>query len=675
MTNQKGPAYRQAGFAHLLILLAALGIIAFLLVSSLAPFKDKLFSFLYPKPSSHAQSTDSLPFSYIAPKAARPQILRQEYPYTVPQKLTDGIYASDNPIDHDWVKFSRSNVNPYFFGVNGFKLNWSQLASMASEMGVQTIRLNTQWNEIETSKRVFDWSKLDAMLEQSASYGVKPYFLVLFTPQWAQNPYIGRTAPPNDLQDYANFVAALVNHVNSTFPNKTAKVVEVWNEINETTFWTGNDQQYLNMLKLTYNSVKAADPSWRVMAETFSGMQIPEFNYMYAFTDTNGDSLLKKYSDLLAIHPYSKTSSPDDSMNPAMGWNNFSLLADNTQRIKDNKLPGSSWGWCCFEIIAESDPSPSILRNWRQVMIKNGDGNKKVWLTEMGWHRTMFDGSNSQWPYSPDANRVAELITRLIEKSSEYDFVENVTVFDLYANRTANLVDVYNGYTKTNAYYAFQNLATTDGIFLDLSKSPTNAYPTPQFNIKRVDISTLNNASSRIQKIDVSTSSDNITYNNVGQITNSGPETGRVSLALDNINQIGRWIKLQITLKHGTSSYLIDEITVNGPTPIPTPTPTPTPTSSPLDTTPPSVSITSPLNNAKIQHGSTVLISASATDNIAVTKVEFFINNSLKCTSTVAPYTCTWKVPGKKGVQYNIKATAFDRSANQSSSAIIILAQ
>ena len=45
----------QKGFApHLLILLAALGIITYLLISSSASFKNNLFSMLYPKPSSHA---------------------------------------------------------------------------------------------------------------------------------------------------------------------------------------------------------------------------------------------------------------------------------------------------------------------------------------------------------------------------------------------------------------------------------------------------------------------------------------------------------------------------------------------------------------------------------------------------------------------------------------------
>ncbi len=50
----------QKGIAHILLLVAALGLIIFLLFSSSAPFKDKLFSVLFPKPSSRAAtSTDT----------------------------------------------------------------------------------------------------------------------------------------------------------------------------------------------------------------------------------------------------------------------------------------------------------------------------------------------------------------------------------------------------------------------------------------------------------------------------------------------------------------------------------------------------------------------------------------------------------------------------------------
>ena len=44
----------QKGVAHILLLLAAIGVIAFILISQTAEFKDNLFGKLSPKPSSVA---------------------------------------------------------------------------------------------------------------------------------------------------------------------------------------------------------------------------------------------------------------------------------------------------------------------------------------------------------------------------------------------------------------------------------------------------------------------------------------------------------------------------------------------------------------------------------------------------------------------------------------------
>jgi hypothetical protein len=66
----------------------------------------------------------------------------------------------------------------------------------------------------------------------------------------------------------------------------------------------------------------------------------------------------------------------------------------------------------------------------------------------------------------------------------------------------------------------------------------------------------------------------------------------------------------------------------------------------PADSTPPTVTIASPLNGTSVNRNSTVTISATASDNVGVTTVVFYINGSLTCSDTASPYTCTWKVPG-----------------------------
>lgn len=110
------------------------------------------------------------------------------------------------------------------------------------------------------------------------------------------------------------------------------------------------------------------------------------------------------------------------------------------------------------------------------------------------------------------------------------------------------------------------------------------------------------------------------------------------------------------------------------PTPIP-PTPTqtpPTPTPTPGDLTPPSISITYPLNRAVLQKNTNVTIQATATDNVGITQVRFYVGGSLKCTDLTAPYTCLWRVPGKAGVTYTIQATAYDAANNSSSQSITV---
>jgi hypothetical protein len=86
------------------------------------------------------------------------------------------------------------------------------------------------------------------------------------------------------------------------------------------------------------------------------------------------------------------------------------------------------------------------------------------------------------------------------------------------------------------------------------------------------------------------------------------------------------------------------------------------------DTTLPTVAITNPPNNSFVSRGSTVSISATAADNTKISKVEFYVNNVLKCTDMTTPYSCNWLVPAAKNVVYTLQAKAYDTSDNTASS-------
>jgi len=71
-----------------------------------------------------------------------------------------------------------------------------------------------------------------------------------------------------------------------------------------------------------------------------------------------------------------------------------------------------------------------------------------------------------------------------------------------------------------------------------------------------------------------------------------------------------------------------------------------------------------------VARNSTVTIAATATDLSGIAKVEFYVNNILRCTDTTTAYTCNWLVPAKKGVTYTLQAKGYDTKGNTTSTSI-----
>lgn len=93
------------------------------------------------------------------------------------------------------------------------------------------------------------------------------------------------------------------------------------------------------------------------------------------------------------------------------------------------------------------------------------------------------------------------------------------------------------------------------------------------------------------------------------------------------------------------------------------------------DNTPPTVSITNPANGAIVARKSLVTITASASDNVGVARVEFLVNGNLQCTDVSAPYSCSWRVPAAMNKTHQIQARAFDAAGNSATASIQVTAR
>ncbi|WPB73030.1 Ig-like domain-containing protein [Archangium violaceum] len=89
------------------------------------------------------------------------------------------------------------------------------------------------------------------------------------------------------------------------------------------------------------------------------------------------------------------------------------------------------------------------------------------------------------------------------------------------------------------------------------------------------------------------------------------------------------------------------------------------------DLTPPLVTLTDPTEGAIII--GTITITATATDDRGMNKVEFYANTTLMCTDTSAPYSCTYNTRSLPNGARTLKARAYDTTNNASVSSINIV--
>ena len=89
-----------------------------------------------------------------------------------------------------------------------------------------------------------------------------------------------------------------------------------------------------------------------------------------------------------------------------------------------------------------------------------------------------------------------------------------------------------------------------------------------------------------------------------------------------------------------------------------------------VDSIPPMVSITNPAQGSFVARKATIILSATASDNVGVARVEFYVNGGLQCSDSSAGYTCNWKVPNPPNRTYQIEARAFDQAGNSGSALV-----
>ena len=87
------------------------------------------------------------------------------------------------------------------------------------------------------------------------------------------------------------------------------------------------------------------------------------------------------------------------------------------------------------------------------------------------------------------------------------------------------------------------------------------------------------------------------------------------------------------------------------------------------DTTAPTASITAPAAGATVS--GTVSVTATASDNVGVTKVEFYMDGALRTTDTTSPYSWSWDTTQFANSSHSLVTKAYDAAGNVGTSSTV----
>lgn len=223
---------------------------------------------------------------------------------------------------------------------------------LMAAMHVTWVRVDVGWAWVESERGQFDWAYPDEIVSEAAARGMKVLVVLANSPAWAGSSAPGQSAiepysRPANLSDFASFARIAAQR----YASRGVRSWEIWNEPNTSQFWppSPDANEYGDLFRVIAAAIRRVDPKATLLIGGLSpktdssGAEIPPAKYLEQLYG-NGAAQL---ADGIAAHPYSYPALPMQKSRQAAGG------------FKD--LPAL-----------------------HAVMVRHGDGQKKIWITEFG---------------------------------------------------------------------------------------------------------------------------------------------------------------------------------------------------------------------------------------------------------------------------------------------------
>ena len=260
---------------------------------------------------------------------------------------------------------------------------------MVREMGAPWIVEYFPWAYYEPEPGRFGWNHPDTVIAHATRQGLTVVARLGFAPEWARPAgTIPLYLDEEHYVDFGRFAAAFA----ARYRGQVDYII-LWNEPNlsqECGYRPVDPESYTQLLRVVYPMVKEANPDVQVLAGALAPTLAPagsewgmnDLIYLQRMYDAGAAA----YFDVLAIHAYGWSFDADDAPDPeVVNFRRAELLRD--------------------------------------VMVRNGDGDKQAIITESGWN------DHPRWTRAVSPGRRIANTIRAYEIAADWPWLDAIAMW------------------------------------------------------------------------------------------------------------------------------------------------------------------------------------------------------------------------------------------------------
>ncbi len=286
--------------------------------------------------------------------------------------------------------------------------------------GIHWVRVQFPWEDIEvggkgnfvdtrpSSTGSNTWAKYDYIVGEARRNGLALLVRLDTPPDWARTQALaspelaaaraaGRyplTGPPDNYADFGDFVAAVAERYRDDL-----RFFQIWNEPNLPGEWNFRKQdpaELVELLRIARQRIKAVNPQAVIVFPALAPTDgrsdgVNDLDYLQGVYDAGGRELF----DIMSAQLYGLGQPPTEH-----------------RYIK----PGAS---LLQPIDTKADVGRVVLL--REIMMRNGDANKAVWISELGWNsapKTLGDAA-LRWGEPVSEARKGEYLVQAMQRAEQ----------------------------------------------------------------------------------------------------------------------------------------------------------------------------------------------------------------------------------------------------------------